>query len=554
MTISRDTYSPSRYRKVVFHQDRQLLDSELNEAQEICLESARSLASAFFENGMVKSGLAISAGAEPGEIQIEAGEVWGYGLPIAINAQSKVFDVATVFEHELWLELRFRTITVADDPALQNPNTGEATAEREEWDAVLVSETEKDAPLPPGYRPRVHYRICVLTFDSETGMFFSSTPTHWNSRFHISQLAKNKSMDQPGPLCVLEDDEVATFPFWFDVTDCVTGANGIGQIPVNLTNLFQWYGARYSGCHGRSPQYLPLRATLSDGSVLYGVGSFLHGKQYVVSGCTSIEAVFNGTYEWAGQYNGFDYYRKDDYYLWVETVTPDYLWAWYVTDTLGSFSGMYMTKPTHEKPTTPVLGLWITNSGSGSPTVSESEVDHLRWYGPDLGALSRLHIGPPWGIVQMPLALHTQEVKKLIEGSPYDLHSLGDGDVAWNGPASASTNLALVAAALDYDMGDIVNETETETECKDGLWQMEFLQSEGALHRAETPLSPHSRTRAFCALKPATGSGNLLLHRTTDFTGHFQRTADAAWTFHCKDLAATLIGVQMDFLPGGVGI
>lgn len=50
MSISRDTFDPAKnYKRVRYHQDRDLLDSELNEQQDIINNERRKLADILFK-------------------------------------------------------------------------------------------------------------------------------------------------------------------------------------------------------------------------------------------------------------------------------------------------------------------------------------------------------------------------------------------------------------------------------------------------------------------------------------------------------------------------
>ena len=62
MTISRNTFDAARnYKRVRYHQDRDLLDSELNEAQDIALAERRKIADLLLKEGAILSGLGVTA-------------------------------------------------------------------------------------------------------------------------------------------------------------------------------------------------------------------------------------------------------------------------------------------------------------------------------------------------------------------------------------------------------------------------------------------------------------------------------------------------------------
>ena len=58
MSISRDTFDPAKnYKRVRYHQDRDLLDSELNEAQDIVINERKKIADLLFREGAIIGGL-----------------------------------------------------------------------------------------------------------------------------------------------------------------------------------------------------------------------------------------------------------------------------------------------------------------------------------------------------------------------------------------------------------------------------------------------------------------------------------------------------------------
>ncbi len=61
MSISRDTFNPeANYKRVRYHQDRDLLDSELNEQQDILHRERKKIADQLFKEGSVIGGLTVS--------------------------------------------------------------------------------------------------------------------------------------------------------------------------------------------------------------------------------------------------------------------------------------------------------------------------------------------------------------------------------------------------------------------------------------------------------------------------------------------------------------
>lgn len=64
MSISRETFDPTKnYKRIRYHQDRDLLDSELNEQQDIINLERRKIADILFKEGSIIMGLEVSAAA-----------------------------------------------------------------------------------------------------------------------------------------------------------------------------------------------------------------------------------------------------------------------------------------------------------------------------------------------------------------------------------------------------------------------------------------------------------------------------------------------------------
>ena len=77
MSISRETFDPTKnYKRIRYHQDRDLLDSELNEQQDIINLERRKIADILFKEGSIIMGLEVSATANvltlaPGVVYID---------------------------------------------------------------------------------------------------------------------------------------------------------------------------------------------------------------------------------------------------------------------------------------------------------------------------------------------------------------------------------------------------------------------------------------------------------------------------------------------------
>jgi microcystin-dependent protein len=164
MSISQDTFDVTKqYKRVRFHEDRDLLDSELNELQEIAIHERHTLLDHVFVQGAILSGLAATPNDD--QVAFAAGEIYVDGHVVAVSATTLTFEGAGV--HSVWLDVFWRDITAAVDPILVNPLTGEPTAEREQWVASLQTRDTSGDPLPDGARGRTV--VEVMEYDRDAG-------------------------------------------------------------------------------------------------------------------------------------------------------------------------------------------------------------------------------------------------------------------------------------------------------------------------------------------------------------------------------------------------
>lgn len=167
MTISRDTFDPAkRYKRVRFHEDRDLLDSELNELQDIAAHEQRQLFDVLFAQGAILDGLAASVDGHV--VTLTGGHVYIDGSLEAVPGATLVFDPAqSTGTDTVWVEVLRASIDNVIDPALINPLTGEPTAEREQWTVSLQTRDTSGDPQPPGASGRT--TAAIYTFDRTSG-------------------------------------------------------------------------------------------------------------------------------------------------------------------------------------------------------------------------------------------------------------------------------------------------------------------------------------------------------------------------------------------------
>jgi len=167
MTISRNTFDPAkRYKRVRFHEDRDLLDSELNELQDIAAYEHRQLFDVLFAQGAILDGLAVSVDGHI--VTLTEGHVYLDGSLEAVPGATLTFDPEkTTGIDSVWVEVLRMTVDVGLDAELVNPLTGEPTAEREYWMVSLQARDTSDDPVPPGVFERL--TVVIATFDRATG-------------------------------------------------------------------------------------------------------------------------------------------------------------------------------------------------------------------------------------------------------------------------------------------------------------------------------------------------------------------------------------------------
>ena len=165
MTISRNTFDPTKnYKRLRFHEDRDLLDSELNELQEIGLQDQQLILDRLFTQGSILQGLTGTVNGT--EVQFVDGVVYLDGHPVRVPGATLSFPDPGI--QTIWVDVFRREITAADDLDLVNPLTGEPTAEREKWVATLQTRDTTHDPLPAGATGRTV--VPIYTFDRDTGI------------------------------------------------------------------------------------------------------------------------------------------------------------------------------------------------------------------------------------------------------------------------------------------------------------------------------------------------------------------------------------------------
>ena len=184
MSISRDTFNPeANYKRVRYHQDRDLLDSELNEQQDILHRERKKIADQLFKEGSVIGGLTVSITGNV--LSVTTGLVYIDGsveqVPGAVLTYDPAVDVGADY---VYVELLKYNYGLNHDAALINPATGEPTAEREKWVLALKDYDTSDEALPNNVTERKV--VAIYKFDRETGEV--TTTVQEKSRMYLRDL------------------------------------------------------------------------------------------------------------------------------------------------------------------------------------------------------------------------------------------------------------------------------------------------------------------------------------------------------------------------------
>ena len=168
MSISRDTFDPAKnYKRVRYQQDRELLDSELNEQQAIALHEQKKVNDLLLRDGAIVSGLGVSVVGNV--VTVAAGVVYIDGCLESIDQTILTYDpLKTSGIDYVYVELITYAVGVDIDPELVNDATGEPTAEREKWVVTLQDrDTSADALSDNALERKV---VKVYAFDRSAGV------------------------------------------------------------------------------------------------------------------------------------------------------------------------------------------------------------------------------------------------------------------------------------------------------------------------------------------------------------------------------------------------
>jgi len=178
MSISRDTFDPTKnYRRIRYHQRRDLLDSELNEQQDIALHEQQQLFDTLFAQGAITQGLQPTVNGAV--VTLTAGNVYVDGHLVTVPGATLQYDGAKVTGTDyVWLEVLCLVVDASEDASLINPTTGEPTAEREQWVATVHASDPSGDPFPEHALGRTV--VAIYDFHRDTGQVLPSVTRPWH--------------------------------------------------------------------------------------------------------------------------------------------------------------------------------------------------------------------------------------------------------------------------------------------------------------------------------------------------------------------------------------
>jgi len=162
--MSDSTFDAARnYKRLCYKEDRDLLNTELNEMQDLAAHDRTVILDRILAAGTILSGL--DASAQDSNVTIEDGLVYIDGCAVGVSGAT--LSCADPGEHIIYVDVFRRDVTASEDPTLVNQLTGEATAEREKWIATLQFRDTSGDPLPQGAKSRSVAPVYI--FNRDTG-------------------------------------------------------------------------------------------------------------------------------------------------------------------------------------------------------------------------------------------------------------------------------------------------------------------------------------------------------------------------------------------------
>lgn len=155
------------YLYVDFNYDRKLPDYDLNDLQKATHTLIKRLGNIVLKDGTVISGEAsiVNSTNSTLDVKVSGGYVCIEGKLIPFSEQSFTFNKNSGTQN-IYVEVKRLLITATQDGRLTLPTTGEATADRHKWIAVLTTQDTSNIPLASGELEKKVFLIYKVNTDN----------------------------------------------------------------------------------------------------------------------------------------------------------------------------------------------------------------------------------------------------------------------------------------------------------------------------------------------------------------------------------------------------
>ena len=164
MTVSRNTFDPLKnYQEVQFNEDVSLLDSELNEAQQIQNHLAQETRRVAFGASVVGDEWAVVSNGSVNSITVKAGTFLHNGFALELHTDFVIAFLTTPVADRtdvVFVEYFEQVIDSVQDPNILDPQVGSETTQRIKLSYNIRVAENSSVPTPtPGYS---YFRIATL--------------------------------------------------------------------------------------------------------------------------------------------------------------------------------------------------------------------------------------------------------------------------------------------------------------------------------------------------------------------------------------------------------
>ena len=243
MAISRDFYSEGdNYYHVEFNQDRKLPDFDLNDLQKITKTIVKRLGEVVLRSGSIINGEAsiLSNDGSTAQVGVQDGLIAHEGILVPFIGATLTYDLTTTPPNPqyVYVELTIKQITATQDGRLTLPTTGEPTANRWKYEAVLTTVDRSNDPLATGELLKVVYPIYEFDYQANTLKLIRDR----KSGLDLSWLQGKLPMDRVEGIDTIFDEIARRFynthgsyitgGFETEITN-IDAANGTATVRVN---------------------------------------------------------------------------------------------------------------------------------------------------------------------------------------------------------------------------------------------------------------------------------------------------------------------------------